>query len=240
MNLSGPALLDFIKEQQVYEREERAKEREHQKIAAIQETEKVKAEAEREIQQRAREVEMERLAIQAKKDAMEFDLKRAAADKGYYESDETSTKPKVQGKVPRMPCFDEERDFMDSYLSRFERFAESQKWNPRDWATYLAALLKGRALDVYARLPSEQANSYDSLKEALLKRYQLSAEGFKTRFRTSKPEAGETPLQFLTRLDNYLSVGLNLTKLNRHTRDLKHLWFRNNIFLLLLKIWHFT
>lgn len=221
MNLSGPALLDFIKEQQVYEREERAKEREHQKIAAIQETEKVKAEAEREIQQRAREVEMERLAIQAKKDAMEFDLKRAAADKGYYESDETSTKPKVQGKVPRMPCFDEERDFMDSYLSRFERFAESQKWNPRDWATYLAALLKGRALDVYARLPSEQANSYDSLKEALLKRYQLSAEGFKTRFRTSKPEAGETPLQFLTRLDNYLQRWIELAKTEQTYEGLK-------------------
>ena len=46
-------------------------------------------------------------------------------------------------KVPRMPYFDEERDFMDSYLGRFEHFAESQKWNKTHWAMYLSALLKG-------------------------------------------------------------------------------------------------
>jgi len=29
------------------------------------------------------------------------------------------------GKAPKMPYFDEKRDFMDSYLSRFERFSTS-------------------------------------------------------------------------------------------------------------------
>jgi len=28
------------------------------------------------------------------------------------------------GKAPKMPYFDEKRDFMDSYLGRFERFAK--------------------------------------------------------------------------------------------------------------------
>jgi len=32
------------------------------------------------------------------------------------------------GKAPKMPYFDEERDFMDSYLGRFERFSVIQKW----------------------------------------------------------------------------------------------------------------
>ena len=98
------------------------------------------------------------------------------------------------GKVPKMPYFDEERDFMDSYLGRFERFAESQKWRREDWAMYFSALLKGRALDVYSMMPTEYANDYDQLKDALLKRYQLSADGFKKRFRSAKPEAGETPM----------------------------------------------
>ena len=31
------------------------------------------------------------------------------------------------GKAPKMPYFDEKRDFMDSYLSRFERFATCQR-----------------------------------------------------------------------------------------------------------------
>jgi len=72
-------------------------------------------------------------------------------------------------KVPRMPYFDEEWDFMDNYLGRFERFAESQKWNKTHWAMYLSALLKGRALDVFSMMPAEQANDYDQLKDALLK-----------------------------------------------------------------------
>jgi len=41
------------------------------------------------------------------------------------------------------------------------------------------SLLKGRALGVYSLLLADQANNYDGLKYALLKRYQLSADGFK-------------------------------------------------------------
>jgi len=33
------------------------------------------------------------------------------------------------GKAPKMPYFDEKRDFMNSYLGRFERFATCQQWN---------------------------------------------------------------------------------------------------------------
>jgi len=47
------------------------------------------------------------------------------------------------GKAPKMPYFDEERDFMDSYLGRFERFTTfCQRWNRAEWALYLSALLK--------------------------------------------------------------------------------------------------
>ena len=31
-------------------------------------------------------------------------------------------------KAPKMPYFDEDKDFMDSYLNRFEQFATSQRW----------------------------------------------------------------------------------------------------------------
>jgi len=97
------------------------------------------------------------------------------------------------GKAPKMPYFDEEQDFMDSYLLRFERFATCQRWNRVDWALYLSALLKGRALHVYSMLAADQANNYDQLYGVFLKRYQLSADRFKSRFRTAKPETGETP-----------------------------------------------
>jgi len=127
------------------------------------------------------------------------------------------------GKAPKMPYFDEKRDFMYSYLGRFERVAACQRWNRIDWALYISALLKGRALNVYSMLPAEQANNYDQLKAALLKRYQLSADGFKRRFRSAKPEPGETPTQFLTKIDNYLQSWIELAKAEKTFDKLKTL-----------------
>ena len=76
---------------------------------------------------------------------------------------------------------------------------------------------------MYSRLPADQANDFSILKEALLKRYQLSAEGFKTRFRAAKPELGETPIQFLTRIDNYLQRWIELAKVEKSYDGLKTL-----------------
>jgi len=65
------------------------------------------------------------------------------------------------------------------------------------WATYLAALLKGPALDVYARLPPDQSEDYDRLKSALLRRYSLTADGYKHRFYDSRAEKNESPHQYI-------------------------------------------
>jgi len=119
---------------------------------------------------------------------------------------------KAVSKVPKMPHFDEKRDFIKVRLR-----SESVE------AMYLSALLKGRALDVYSIMPPEQGSDYDRLKDALLKRYLLSADGFKKRFRNAKPEAGETPSQFLTRIDNYLERWIELAKVTKSYEGLKTL-----------------
>jgi len=107
-------------------------------------------------------------------------------------------------KAPKMPYFDEDKDFMDSYLNRFEKFAVSQNADKSTWVLSLSALLRGRALDVYSMMSKDNVNDYDKLKAALLKRYQFTADGFKKRFRSSYPAQGESPVQFITRLENYL------------------------------------
>jgi len=112
---------------------------------------------------------------------------------------------------------------MDSYLGRFERFATCQRWNCADWALYLSALLMGRALDVYSILPADQDNIYNQLKAALLKRYQLSADRFKRRFRSVKPESGETLTQFLIRIGNYLQRWIELANAEKSFDRLKTL-----------------
>jgi len=69
---------------------------------------------------------------------------------------EYGAKPKPF-KGPKMPCFEESKDNMDAYLHRFEIYAETQCWRRDQWAVYLSALLKGKALEVYSRLPVKDA-----------------------------------------------------------------------------------
>jgi len=52
-------------------------------------------------------------------------------------------------------------------------------------------------------MSKDDVNDYEKLKSALLRRYQLTADGFRKRFRTSKPEPGESPSPFITRIGNY-------------------------------------
>lgn len=80
----------------------------------------------------------------------------------------------VKFKGLKIPAFEDGENEMDSYLRRFERYAELQQWPKTTWAMSLSALMKGRALDVYALLTKENALDYDKLKLALLQRYELN------------------------------------------------------------------
>jgi hypothetical protein len=47
--------------------------------------------------------------------------------------------------------------------------------------------LKGKALDVYARMPVKDAFNFDKLKQALLERFELTEEGLRKKFHTARP-----------------------------------------------------
>ena len=72
-----------------------------------------------------------------------------------------------------------------------------------------------RALNVYSRLSEEAAQDYDRVKLALMKRYDLTEDGYRPKFRASKLEVDESPEQFIVRLDRYLLRWLELS--NMHT-----------------------
>ena len=109
-----------------------------------------------------------------------------------------------RAKAPKLPSFVDGKDDLDAYLQRFERFATTAKWEKTGWASKLSALLSGRALKVYSRLSEEAAQDYDRVKLALMKRYDLTEDGYRRKFRASKPEVDESPEQFIVRLDRYL------------------------------------
>ena len=64
-----------------------------------------------------------------------------------------------------------DKDDIESYLDMFERVAAQQEWPRETWATQLAGLLSGNALDRYSSLPSDRSRDYANLKAAILRRY---------------------------------------------------------------------
>ena len=109
----------------------------------------------------------------------------------------------------------ESKDKMDSYLSRFEKYATANKWDTNVWAAYLSALLKRRALDVYDRLSTEDAADYDKLKDTLLKNFDMTERRVRKKFRYSRPERSETLIQFSSRLGSYLNKWLTMAKVEK-------------------------
>ena len=56
---------------------------------------------------------------------------------------------------------------IETYLRAFEHLAASNGWSRDTWLAHLAPKLTGKAFEVYANLPLDQANNYDTLKKVI-------------------------------------------------------------------------
>ena len=222
LGLMGQDTMQFITKQQEQEREERARAREETKLKLemedrekqrqFEEKQRLQEQQEREKQ---RQLELEREDRQRRHELEEHErqrehelamqqLKLQELEKGGAMLAAGTGSSARRPKTPMLPSFVDGKDDLDSYLQRFERYATTDGWDRDDWAVSLGVLLTGRALEVYSRLPPEAAADYDLLKEALLKRYNLSEDGYRQKFRKASPEEGESSEQFLERLKNYM------------------------------------
>ena len=84
-----------------------------------------------------------------------------------------------KSRRPKLPKFEEQKDCIDAYIERFERFDRSQGWREDTLAVSLSSLLTGKGLEVYTSMTPEQADEYPAFKKAVLKHYQLTEEGFR-------------------------------------------------------------
>ena len=237
--LEGEKLLEFVREQEEKEEKRRQLEEEKEEKRRRLEEEKRQEEEEREERRRREDEEREtrRLERELRKLEREAELVRqkeaAEAAKREHEleltrlgqrnMDDRPSDREDRAKAPKLPSFVDGKDDLDAYLQRFERFVETAKWNKIGWASKLSALLSGRALEVYSRLSEEAAKDYDKVKIALMKRYDLTEDGYRRKFRASKPEADESPEQFIVRLDRYLLRWLELSDTDQTFGGLKDL-----------------
>ena len=244
--LEGTDLLSFIdrKEKEAMEREER-KEREALEREERKEKERLEREsklekerAEREERAKTREDRIKELELENlnKMKLMELENKaklemlerQVELEKVKVHAAEIGKDVSVKhlSKGPKLPHFEDSKDDMDAYLNRFERFAESAGWPQKDWAVSLIALLKGKSLEVYSRLSIAEANDYKKVKTVLLRRFALTQEGFRQKFRSCLPESGESAPQFAVRIESYLIRWLEMAGADKSFNGLKDLLLR--------------
>ncbi|XP_070203300.1 pinin-like [Littorina saxatilis] len=111
-------------------------------------------------------------------------------------------------KIPTL----EDKDNIEEYLDQFERIAGTQGWKKETWIARLLPQLRGTARSLYFTLPTEEAGNYDQFRDALMKRFNLTAEGYRKKFRESRKEQSETFAQFVVRIKSYFKKWVCLCK----------------------------
>ena len=233
LKLEGEALINFVekKVKEVLDRKDRLEARNISREKDAQEHElklkeydskteednkrhelKLREYEERQIQIENEEKEKER------RHQFELEQARIATSSG-----STSSPPVhvVAPKGPKLPHFDDEKDNMDMYLRRFERYALINKWDRSYYASYLSTLLRGKALDVYSQLTPTESDDYDKLKNALLKRFQLTEEGFRRKFHGIRMGETEMASQFMVKLADTFDRWTEMADVGNQHADLR-------------------
>jgi hypothetical protein len=172
------------------------------------------------------DLERQKLDIEARRIQLQFEgASRASSEVSMSEQHSFNRAMNL-----KMIPFDEKNDDLDVYLGHFERVCTSYGIQHSEWAIQLSRHLKGTALEVFQRVPSDQVNDYEGLKHALLKRFSLTEGGYRKRFKTSKVETGESVGQFVSRLRGYLTKWREFADLEPTYEGLETLLLKDQFF----------
>lgn len=205
MGLEGPDLQQFVKQREDSLREDRAREREDR----AREREAHQLQVEMEEKEKERRFELRKLELENEK------ARLANTNNGEKHKSGMCTPA-----FPKLPVFNENTDSIDAYILRFERLATSAGWDKAIWAVSLSSLLQGKALETYQHLSPAEAKDFDCVKEALLKSFQCTAEGYRVKFRTAGFYKNETASQFANRLKNFFQRWIDLAGCEESFEDI--------------------
>lgn len=105
---------------------------------------------------------------------------------------------------------------MGLFLVNFERTCEKARVTKTMWPHCLLTLLPCEAAEVIARLTKEEADDYDQVKSSLLKKYRLSAEAFRQKFRSAVKQKDESYADFAYKLMSNMREWLKEAKAFEH------------------------
>ena len=218
--LQETELMDYVDKQirQAQERQDRLivrreeeANRKQLELAAIKEREETARQTAKEQEETKRHAEEEETKRQAQAHS------QASTQQDGGDGPGQASRVGHRPTLPKLPAFRDKTDDIDSYLFRFETHATALKWDKTHWVTYLSALLEGTALTLFHSLSDTENGTvtYEQLKSALLKKFQCTPEGFRKRFRESKPTAGEPFETYAVELRRLADRWISLSKVEK-------------------------
>ena len=190
---------------QKLEMEEREKEKQRELEREKIKLEKEKLEREERLEKEKLEQE-ERLEIEKEKLRFENEEKERERlfqlrikeiefnEKSKSLSSDTSKIFDVTKHIRLVPPFQEKE--VDKYFLHFEKVAENLKWPKEHWTLLLQSVVIGKAREIYTQLSLEQSSDYDTVKEFILKAYELVPEAYRQKFRDCRKEHDQTHVEF--------------------------------------------
>ncbi|XP_070183588.1 uncharacterized protein [Littorina saxatilis] len=204
------------KEEEERSRREQKEEEERSRREQKEEEERSRRE-QKEEEERKRREEKEAEEKEKERKFWQFMLERETdRERARVEREEKREKARVEKeektiKGVKIPTL-EDRDNIEEYLDQFEKIAGTQGWKKETWIARLLPQLRGTARSLYFTLPTEEAGNYDQFRDALMKRFNLTAEGYRKKFRESRKEQRETFAQFVVRIKSYFKKWVCLCK----------------------------
>ncbi|GFY11573.1 uncharacterized protein TNCV_4230421 [Trichonephila clavipes] len=167
-------------------------EKQKEKLRIEEQKEKLRIEEREEklrIEEREEKLRFEQLRLDEQKRKDEFELEKLRIQLGADTSKESDTKFLVKEVSKFIHRFDLKED-ISLYLKLFERQAQKLNIDQENWVSHLLGLLPTEVSHIIAREPDDKANSYEHVKDLLLKRFKLTPEKFRQLFVTHLKEHG--------------------------------------------------
>ena len=192
------------------ESEERIAQEKREKRESEERIVQLKREDERE--KRASEERVAQLKLEAEKVRQEteraFEREKREEERGMRASArEEATRLSAPQEKPKYVKIREmrENEDIDDYFKIFEMTAKAQFLPEKDWIGNLIPKLTEKAKTAYLEIPEEISQDYHDCKSVIIKAYQLTADHYRYRFRTSEKQPDEDFVQWGHRTKRYLN-----------------------------------
>ncbi len=82
---------------------------------------------------------------------------------------------------------------VEYFLITYERIAAACGWSTSDWAFRLIPLLTGKARAANVQMDIDDSLDYDSVKAAILRKYDINSETYRQKCRSLEVTSSESP-----------------------------------------------